>query len=385
MINIKDFDYDLPEDRIPKFPLAQRDSSKLLIYKDLKISEDIFSNLPNYIDGNRLIVVNNTKVVRARLIFYRESGSRIEVFCLEPCQPADYERAFAVTRKCSWHCIIGNAKKFKSEVKIDFEDTILTAIRGEGDVVNFSWDSDLSFGQVLEKLGRVPIPPYLRRDSEEIDNSRYQTTYAQFEGSVAAPTAGLHFTDDVFAKMPDVAKVTLHVGAGTFLPVKELDATKHIMHNEHFSIDVAQLEKIASNQKNIIAVGTTSARTLESLAALGQRIELFGAPDEDRYVGQWEAYEHKSSGVELKVLLEYMKNNNLNVLHSSTQMMITAEYEFRTIAGLVTNFHQPQSTLLLLISAVVGHKWRDIYKYALEHNFRFLSYGDSSLLMCNDE
>lgn len=382
MINIADFTYDLPESRIAKFPLEERDRSKLLIF-DGKISEDIFTNLPQYIDKKRLIVINNTKVVRARLLFQKETGARIEIFCLEPCNPADYERAFAVKGSCSWHCIIGNAKRFKESISINFEGHKLTARRGDGDVVEFSWDGDFSFGELLETLGRVPIPPYLHRESAEIDNSRYQTTYAVFEGSVAAPTAGLHFTEEVMSRLPDVAKVTLHVGAGTFLPVKELDASKHIMHNEHFSVTLDELEKIAKKQKNIIAVGTTSVRTLESLAILGQRISDTGNPNFEQPVGQWEAYETTSKGDELKILFDYMKKNRLNLLHSSTQIMITPNYTFRVIAGLVTNFHQPQSTLLLLISAVVGNRWREIYTYAMEHNFRFLSYGDSSLLMCN--
>lgn len=382
MINIADFTYDLPEDRIAKFPLEERDKSKLLIF-DGKISEDIFCNLDQHIDSKRLIVINNTKVVRARLIFVKDTGARIEVFCLEPCEPADYERAFSAKNSCSWHCIVGNAKRFKDEISIEFENTRLVAQKMENDVVEFRWDGDKSFGQLLETLGRIPIPPYLRRDSQEIDNTRYQTTYAQFEGSVAAPTAGLHFTDEVLKKLPEIAKVTLHVGAGTFLPVKELDASKHVMHNEHFSVSIDQLETITKNQGNIIAVGTTSVRTLESLAILGQRVQDNGDPNSEKPIGQWEAYDSKSNGEELKYLVEYMKKNRLEILHSSTQIMITPNYKFRTIAGLVTNFHQPQSTLLLLISAVVGERWREIYTYAMEHNFRFLSYGDSSLLMCD--
>lgn len=381
MINISNFTYELPEERIAKFPLEFRDRSKLLIYNG-KIEQDVFYNIHNHIEPNRLIVVNNTKVVRARLIFLKETGARIEIFCLEPHAPADYERAFSVKGSCSWHCIIGNAKRFKEDLCIDFGNTKLIAKRGDGDLVYFKWNGDLSFGQLLESLGRVPIPPYLRRESEELDNDRYQTTYAYFEGSVAAPTAGLHFTEDALTKFNQIAKVTLHVGAGTFLPVKELDAEKHVMHTEHFAVDLSQLMMIANNQKNIVAVGTTSVRTLESLAILGQRVQDNGSPNESEPIGQWEAYQTDSNGKELKALVEYMQRHKIDVLHGATQIMITPKYVFRTIAGLITNFHQPQSTLLLLISAVVGSKWREIYTYAMSNNFRFLSYGDSSLLMC---
>ena len=377
-IHIADFNYSLPEEQIAKFPLEERSQSKLLVF-DGKITERKFNELPQFIPQDSLVVFNNTKVVRARLIVYKPTGGRIEIFCLDPLEPADYERAFAVKGECSWHCIIGNAKKFNAPITIPLETGEITATRTGENTVHFKWQNDLTFGQILEILGRIPIPPYLNRDSQEIDNSRYQTTYAQLEGSVAAPTAGLHFTEDVIGNINSTAYLTLHVGAGTFLPVKESDATKHTMHNEVFEVHRSELEKIAPKQGNIIAVGTTSVRTLESLAALGYRVKTNGTPDTQTPIGQWETYQNEPQGDELMELLNYMKQNNIERLLSSTQIMITPSYKFRTIRGLVTNFHQPQSTLLLLISAVVGEKWHDIYDYALRNNFRFLSYGDSNL------
>lgn len=381
-ILISDFTYDLPDARIAKFPLDKRDESKFLIYDNGEISHTIFRELSHYIDDSATLVFNNTKVVRARLIFYKPTGARIEVFCLEPSSPADYERAFAKTQSSTWHCMVGNAKKFNAPLSIQYPGGTLTAQRSEGDTVNFDWTSPHTFGELLELLGRIPIPPYLCRESEEIDKERYQTTYAKFEGSVAAPTAGLHFTSEQVANFKNRAEVTLHVGAGTFLPVKELDAVNHEMHVEFFNVHIDQLRKMALVQGEIIAVGTTSVRTLESLAALGQRVINNGTPDNQKPIGQWETYENGQSGTELAALLDYMVVNDMECLCGATQIMITPGYKFRTIKGLITNFHQPQSTLLLLISAVVGDDWRDIYQYAMDNDFRFLSYGDSSLLMC---
>lgn len=379
-INISDYDYLLPQDRIAKFPLDERDGSKLLIYKDNGIRESIFRSLADEIPSGSLLAFNNTKVVRARLVFHKPTGARIEVFCLEPAQPADYEQAFAATGHSVWHCIVGNVKKWNSdlELSIAFPDGELRAHRLEGDLVGFSWTGELTFGQLLETLGRVPIPPYLCRESQELDNTRYQTTYARLEGSVAAPTAGLHFTPELLSQF-DHAAVTLHVGAGTFLPVKVEDARQHAMHIEHFEIRRSELEKLVTNIGKIIAVGTTTVRSLESLAVLGDRVVRLGSPMAEEAVGQWEAYQGRVEGP-LEELLKWMDSNKLDRLNCSTQIMITPGYEFRTINALITNFHQPRSTLLLLISALVGQQWHQIYDYALSHDFRFLSYGDSSLL-----
>lgn len=379
MINIADFDYPLTEDRIAKRPLEHRDDSKLLVFKDKKIIDGQFKNIADFLPAGAMLVFNNTKVVRARLIFHKDTGARIEIFCLEPASPADYERAFAVKGSCSWHCMVGNSKKFAGQT-LSIDNGNLTATRGEGDIVNFNWKSDETFGQLLERLGKVPIPPYLRRDSDENDVERYQTTYARFEGSVAAPTAGLHFSTKVLDELKgrnfERAEVTLHVGAGTFLPVKELDAAKHAMHVEFFEVNLSELDKMAERQGELIAVGTTSVRTLESLAVLGGRVVANGTPEFEKSVGQWETYPQRS----LKSLAQWMHNNGCDKIYGSTQIMITPLYKFATIAALITNFHQPKSTLLLLISAVVGNNWRYIYAHALSHNYRFLSYGDSSIL-----
>ncbi|MEG0815414.1 MAG: S-adenosylmethionine:tRNA ribosyltransferase-isomerase [Mucinivorans sp.] len=379
-INIDDFDYELPDHRIAKYPLAERDASKLLVYtKEQTIIDAPFRSIAEHLPAGTLLVFNNTKVVRARLIFHKPTGARIEIFCLEPCDPPSYEQAFAAVGHATWHCIVGNAKKFNQPLTI--ENGMLRAERGEGDTVHFEWDEDIAFGQLLEKLGRMPIPPYLNRESEEIDLTRYQTTYAKIEGSVAAPTAGLHFSDNVLRSLADNGfdrtEVTLHVGAGTFLPVKEHDATLHVMHTEHFEVSRAALEKLAAAEGKIIAVGTTSVRTLESLAILGGRVATSGVLEAERHVGQWEHYDNKS----LKPLLQYMIDNGLDTLRSSTQIMITPGFRMVTIAGMVTNFHQPKSTLMLLITAIVGDDWHRIYAHALSHDYRFLSYGDSSLLM----
>lgn len=396
-ILIDDYDYDLPDGRIAKFPLADRDASRLLLYRQGEITEDRFSSLSAYLPADSLLVFNNTKVVRARIVFFKETGARVEIFCLEPHEPADHERAFAQKGSCAWKCIVGNSKKWKDgELSISFdcdgETCRLSACRienlGSEHIVAFRWDGDLSFGRLLERLGRIPIPPYLCRESEALDNSRYQTVYSKFEGSVAAPTAGLHFTDgvirDLRAKGVLTEEVTLHVGAGTFLPVKSEDAVQHTMHTEHFEATLATLKNLFSRMGHVIAVGTTSVRTLESLAVLGYRTLRTGTPDENRQVGQWEAYDipENVTGKELVgALIRYMEENGREKIKSSTRIMITPSgFRFRIVNGLVTNFHQPKSTLLLLISALVGGDWKKIYDYALKNEFRFLSYGDSSLL-----
>ena len=397
-IAIGDYCYDLPDERIAKFPLAERSASKLLVWHGGEIGESRFSKIGDMLPAGQLLVFNNTKVIRARIIMHKPSGARIEVFCLEPHAPADYERAFAVTGSCEWSCIVGNVKKWKEGyVEINFEyegcDEYLRAFlvgeEGRERIVRFEWSAPLSFGQLLEHLGRIPIPPYLNRESEEIDNTRYQTVYSKFEGSVAAPTAGLHFTPELIEEMTQCGfsfeEVTLHVGAGTFLPVKEEDAARHPMHTEHFEVRRTTVARLLEKWGHITAVGTTSVRTLESLAALAWRIRQTGTPLADRTIGQWELYDipHDFTGRDaLEVLLDYMTSHDLDRLKAATQIMITPlGYEFRIVSNIITNFHQPSSTLLLLVAAYVGSDWRRIYDYALTHDFRFLSYGDSSLLM----
>ena len=398
MININDFDYPLPDERIAKFPLEHRDSSKLLVYRNGEITERHFADIGEELPSDTLFVFNNTKVVRARLVMHKPSGARVEVFCLEPHAPADYEHAFAVRGECSWSCIVGNLKKWKEgdvQIPFDYENEhyllqAYIAERGTREhVVRFVWDAPLSFGQLLEYLGRIPIPPYLNRESEEIDNSRYQTVYSRFEGSVAAPTAGLHFTNELIESLKErgftFGEVTLHVGAGTFLPVKDEDATKHAMHTEHFEITKSTLQLLKSKIGKVVAVGTTSVRTLESLSALAWRVETAGDADCQRVIGQWELYDIPAEFTGTKVvdtLLEYMEKLGVSSLKAATQIMITPlGYHFRIVNRIVTNFHQPKSTLLLLVSAYVGDDWHKIYDYALQRDFRFLSYGDSSLLI----
>ena len=397
-IDISRFDYDLPDERIAKFPLAERSASKLLVWRGGEIAEKRFADIGDVLPAGELLVFNNTKVIRARIVMHKLSGARIEVFCLEPHDPADYERAFAVTGGCTWACIVGNLKKWKEGyVEINFERggcaehlrAWIVEDHGRECVVRFEWTAPMTFGQLLEYLGRIPIPPYLNRESEEIDNTRYQTVYSKFEGSVAAPTAGLHFTPELIGEMKvrgfAFEEVTLHVGAGTFLPVKDEDAARHPMHTEHFEVRRATVVRLLEKWGHITAVGTTSVRTLESLAALAWRIRTAGTPDAGRVVGQWELYDIPAefSGREaLQELSGYMEREGLDRLKASTQIMITPlDYEFRIVHNIVTNFHQPKSTLLLLVSAFVGDGWRRIYDYALGHGFRFLSYGDSSVLL----
>ncbi len=397
-IRIADYDYDLPEERIARFPLSERSASKLLVWRAGAISERRFADLGDVLPEGQLLVFNNTKVIRARIVMHKPSGARVEVFCLEPRSPADYERAFAVRGTCVWSCIVGNLKKWKEgpvEIRFDCagrEETLQAFIEERGgreQLVRFSWTADMTFGELVEHLGRIPIPPYLNRDSEEIDNTRYQTVYSKIEGSVAAPTAGLHFTPEVIDAMRRrgfaFEEVTLHVGAGTFLPVKEEDAARHAMHTEHFEVRLATLRALRAKRGAVTAVGTTSVRTLESLPALAWRIRCGGDPDLGRAVGQWEPYDIPSdfTGCDaLDVLIGYMERTGADRLKASTQIMITPlGFVFRIVDNIVTNFHQPSSTLLLLVSAYVGGAWRPIYDYALAHDFRFLSYGDSSVLM----
>jgi S-adenosylmethionine:tRNA ribosyltransferase-isomerase len=398
-ININDYDYDLPQDRIAQYPVKERDGSQLLIYKENKISKDIFRNIVNYLPSDSLLVFNNTRVIRARLLFKKESGANIEILCLEPLVPSDYSLSFSSKESVEWKCIVGNLKKWKSGNLIttfiynnDSYKLIAERLHGEGETVNikFSWTSDnLSFGEVIELTGHIPLPPYINRSDEQVDIERYQTVYSSIDGSVAAPTAGLHFTDTVFrdikSKGIKKAELTLHVGAGTFKPVKSDNVINHEMHYEHFSIDKKTLELIYNFKGKIIPVGTTSVRTLESIYWLG--VKLLRKPY-DFITGislvQWEAYELPgtiSKGESLEALLKYLDKENLTILHASTGIMIVPGYDFKITNGMITNFHQPRSTLLLLISAFTGKKWKELYIFALNNNFRFLSYGDSSLLL----
>lgn len=395
-IQISEYTYDLPDQRIAKHPLENRDLSKLLVFKNGQIKESVFCQLSEEIEKGTKMVFNNTKVIQARLIFHKETGARIEIFCLEPINPADYSLAFQAKEQSSWKCIIGNLRKWKSGILkmpffVDGQEFCLQAERinqlDGAQEVQFSWNHpELSFSDVLEQTGKIPIPPYLNRDTEASDLLRYQTVYSKYEGSVAAPTAGLHFTDNVFAKLESKGvqreELTLHVGAGTFKPVKAEQIGDHEMHTEHIQVSKESLKSICANTERIIAVGTTSVRTLESLYWMGVKI-LSGASD-PALLKQWEAYQlpkQYSLKDSFDAICDYMDEKELSLFNAATQIIIAPGYDFKVISGLLTNFHQPKSTLLLLISALVGDNWRKIYKYAMENDFRFLSYGDSSLLM----
>ncbi len=397
-IDIDEYDYLLPDERIAKFPLAERDASKLLIYNKGNISESRFKNLVDYLPEKTLLVRNNTRVVQARVLFFKETGARIEVFCLEPHSPSDYAVAFQQREQCEWTCMIGNLKKWKEgaltrQFEVESRSVTLTAERidssGLSHTVRFSWDSpSLTFADILEDVGELPIPPYLNRETEESDKETYQTVYAKVEGSVAAPTAGLHFTDAVLEDLEKHAirsiEVTLHVGAGTFQPVKSKSIGDHTMHSEMISVTKDTLEELLRNLGSIIAVGTTSVRTLESLYFLGRQLIL--SPETFQFqVKQWEPYNstalYPPTEEALSALIEYMNAHQLKKLNAATQIIIAPGYKFRLVSGMITNFHQPKSTLLLLISAFVGADWKKIYNYAFDNEFRFLSYGDSSLLL----
>lgn len=400
-IQIKDFNYNLPDERIAKFPLAKRDNSKLLLYRHGEVTEDVFHNIAQYLPKGALMVFNNTKVIQARLHFRKETGALIEVFLLEPYTPADYEQMFQTTGHCSWLCMIGNLKKWKEgTLKRTFDvkgkEVTLVAERKE-DVhksyrVDFSWDaSDVSWAELLDAVGELPIPPYLNRETQESDKTTYQTVYSKIKGSVAAPTAGLHFTPEVLADIDrhgiDREELTLHVGAGTFKPVKSEEIQDHEMHTEYICVHRQTLEKLIRHEAKAIAVGTTSVRTLESLYYIGVKLEkTLDLSEEELHVCQWEPYENTVAKpiTPLKAIeniLAYLDKHGLSALHASTQIIIAPGYEYNIVKMLVTNFHQPQSTLLLLVSAFVHGDWRKIYDYALAHDFRFLSYGDSSLLI----
>lgn len=415
-IRIDDYNYDLPDDRIAKFPLKERDHSKLLIYKKGVVSDDIFYNLPQYLPKGALMVFNNTRVIQARMHFRKETGALIEVFLMEPAEPADYEQMFQSTVKCSWLCMIGNLKKWKDgTLKRDFQikgqnltlcatmDRAKTTEKSGGTNywVDFEWDNpQINFADILDAVGELPIPPYLNRETEESDKITYQTVYSKIKGSVAAPTAGLHFTDKVLADLDAHGivrdEVTLHVGAGTFKPVKTEEIEGHKMHSEYIVVHRHTFEHLLEHDCKAIAVGTTSVRTLESLYYIGVKIlKNQNATEEELHVEQWEPYDlpHDENGLvmlngqavsvhdAIQAILDYLNRDHLEALHTSTQIIIAPGYIYKIVKMLVTNFHQPKSTLLLLVSAFLKGDWRKVYDYALSHGFRFLSYGDANLLM----
>jgi S-adenosylmethionine:tRNA-ribosyltransferase-isomerase (queuine synthetase) len=398
-IKIEEFNYPLEDNRIAKFPLEQRDHSKLLVYDKGNIKESKFFSLADFIPAGSLMVFNNTKVIQARLHFNKATGAKIEVFCLEPIKPNDYSLSFQSTKGCTWLCMIGNLKKWKEgklskEIIVKGDTLTLYAERletkGNTHFVHFSWeDENINFADILEAIGELPIPPYLNRETQESDKVTYQTVYSKIKGSVAAPTAGLHFTQDVFKSLKekdiDCEELTLHVGAGTFQPVKSEKIADHVMHTEFISVNKDLIKRIIANTGKLIAVGTTSVRTLESLYYIGEKLESnSGLDPEHLKVFQWQPYEKEYTLPTKKALqniVDYLDRHSLDKLVTSTQIMIAPGYTFRIVEGIVTNFHQPQSTLLLLVSSFVNGDWKSIYYYALSNGFRFLSYGDSSLLL----
>jgi S-adenosylmethionine:tRNA ribosyltransferase-isomerase len=421
-IRISDYNYPLPDERIAKFPIAQRDHSKLLIYNKGVVSQDVFYHLPDYLPMGALMVFNNTKVIQARMHFRKDTGALIEVFLLEPAEPSDYELMFQTTGHCAWYCLVGNLKKWKEgtltrEIEINGQKVVVSATRGPihgtSHRIDFSWEitklsarpegalategtqelstvnSKLSFAELIDAMGELPIPPYLNRETQESDKTTYQTVYSKIKGSVAAPTAGLHFTPEVLADIDahgiEREELTLHVGAGTFKPVKSEEIEGHEMHTEYISVRRDTIQKLIRHDVCAIAVGTTSVRTLESLYYMGLKVmQNADLNEEQLHVQQWEPYDAPTSvsAVDaLKALDAWMDTHHLEVLHSSTQIIIAPGYDYHIVKMLVTNFHQPQSTLLLLVSAFVKGDWHKIYDYALAHDFRFLSYGDSSFLI----
>ena len=417
-IHIADYNYDLPDERIAKFPLAERDASKLLIYNQGEVSEDVFSSLPKYLPTGALMVFNNTKVIQARLHFRKSpsvsngvevQGALIEVFCLEPALPNDYQLNFSQKGSVQWYCLVGNLKKWKEgklfrEIEMPNGEQVTLAcermgLHGTSHIIEFSWNGNYTWAELLDAVGELPIPPYLNRETQESDKTTYQTVYSKIKGSVAAPTAGLHFTERVLQALDEAGidreELTLHVGAGTFKPVKSEEIGGHDMHTEHIAVRRQTIEKLIAHGGEAIAVGTTSVRTLESLYYMGI---LAAQGKEDLHVPQWMPYEEKTTADgqqsteiaqrvgwstvnSLTSLLSYMDQHHLDVLHSSTQIIIAPGYDYHIVRRMITNFHQPQSTLLLLVSAFLKGDWHKVYDYALSHDFRFLSYGDSSLLI----
>ncbi|WP_291530333.1 S-adenosylmethionine:tRNA ribosyltransferase-isomerase [Bacteroides sp. UBA939] len=401
-IRISEYNYPLPDERIAKFPLSVRDQSKLLVYRHGEISEDRFTSLPSHLPAESLMIFNNTKVIQARLHFRKETGALIEVFCLEPIEPNDYVLNFQQTEHAAWLCMIGNLKKWKEgtlkrEMAVKGQPVTLTATRGEchgtSHWVDFRWNNpEITFADILEVFGELPIPPYLNRETRESDKETYQTVYSKIKGSVAAPTAGLHFTprvlDALQEKGIELEELTLHVGAGTFKPVKSEEIEGHEMHTEYISVSRSTIKKLIAHNGKAIAVGTTSVRTLESLYHIG--VTLLKNPDateEELHVQQWQPYEtaeetaNITSTTALQAIRDYLSRHGMETLHTSTQIIIAPGYDYKIVSAMVTNFHQPQSTLLLLVSAFVKGNWQRIYDFALSHDFRFLSYGDSSLLI----
>lgn len=395
-INITDYNYDLPDERIAKYPLKERDSSKLLIYRNGEITQKHFYDISDELPEDSVLVRNNTKVIRARLIFSKPTGAKVEVFCLDPVQPSSYELVLSSKRCCHWHCMLGNAKRWRvgsdaleRKIEIDGHELSLFAKRCDNDIVEFYWyNEEFTFSEILDALGILPIPPYLNRETEETDLETYQTVYAMHKGSVAAPTAGLHFTDRVIEKIKvkgiDILDITLHVGAGTFKPVKTEKIGDHDMHSELIVVEKDFLKKLLSKaNRKIIAVGTTTVRTLESLYQLAVSIEQQN-PDKIS-ITQWQSYENKKEAIgkeeAIKRILGFMDKNEMDKLIFPTEIMIAPGYAFGMVDGMITNFHQPSSTLLLLVSAFTKGRWREIYDFALQNEFRFLSYGDSSILI----
>ncbi len=400
-IQIEEYNYALPDERIAKYPLDKRDESKLLLYQGGKISHDVFKHVTRYLPSGSLLVYNNTRVIQARLHFQKPTGAFIEVFLLEPYQPHDYEQIFQTRNHCSWLCMIGNLKKWRGTheplsktVHVLRQNITLQVELGEeqhaGHEVSFTWDgTDVSFADILEAMGELPIPPYLNRHSEERDKETYQTVYSKIKGSVAAPTAGLHFTDDVLADVDAHGitreEVTLHVGAGTFKPVKSTHMADHEMHREYISVSRRTIQALLQHADDVTAVGTTSTRTLESLYYIGCKLmDNPSLAEEELTVGQWEPYDEPrtvNATQALQALLAWMNRNQLSTLNTSTSLIIAPGYKYNVVRRLITNFHQPKSTLLLLVSAFIGNDWKNVYRYALDNDFRFLSYGDSSLLI----
>ena len=396
-IQIRDYDYPLPDERIAKFPLSERDSSKLLVCDGGRISHTQFRSLPSLLPEGALMVFNNTRVIQARLHFRKgeaQDGALIEVFLLEPATPVEYQENFLQRGSCSWYCLVGNLKKWKEgklcrTIAVGEKQMTLSAERigthGTSQEIRFSWDEGFTWAEVIDAVGELPIPPYLNRKTQESDKTTYQTVYSKIKGSVAAPTAGLHFTQQVLADIDargiEREEVTLHVGAGTFRPVKSEDIGGHDMHTEHVAVGRQTIERLLAHGSEAIAVGTTSVRTLESLYYMGV---LASQGKEDLHVPQWMPYEYDNrltATEALAALLHYLDERNEEILHSSTQIIIAPGYKYHIVRRIITNFHQPQSTLLLLVGAFIGDKWHDVYDYALAHDFRFLSYGDSSLLI----
>ncbi len=398
-IHIADYDYALPDSRIAKYPLEQRDAAKLLVYQRGTIGTSVFARLCDYIPRGTLMVFNNTRVIHARLLFRKNTGALIEVFLLEPSCPADYEQAFHTTTVCAWQCLVGNLKKWKGETlqqhfqcngrTITLSATYRRAV-GAAHEVSFTWDdAALSWAEVLDAVGELPLPPYLNREAEEADKTTYQTIYSKIKGSVAAPTAGLHFTSAVLAALDAAGiereELTLHVGAGTFRPVKSDEIHGHEMHAETIAVRRQTIERLLHHDAMAVAVGTTTVRTLESLYYIGVKVHDNPALTEQQlHVAQWEPYEQQqpiSATEALQAVLAYMDNRRLSTLHTSTQVIIVPGYEYKIVKALITNFHQPRSTLLLLVAALIGDDWRRVYDYALAHDYRFLSYGDACLLL----